>query len=221
MVRMIELQAKQRSILGKKIRSIRSQGETPAILYGGGEKNTPLFVSTKEFQRIFREAGESSIVTLHIEGSGTKNVLIHDVARDPISGKPTHVDFYAVRMDKPIEATVPLVFEGEAEAVKALGGVLVKVLHELKMEVLPKDLPHEIVIDISVLRTFEDQVLVKHITLPTSAHVLVEGDQVVALVEPPRTQEELDAESAPISLDSIEVAGKKEKEEESSEEESS
>ncbi|TSC68599.1 MAG: 50S ribosomal protein L25 [Parcubacteria group bacterium Gr01-1014_70] len=137
-----------------------------------------------------------------------------------LRGFPTHVDFYAVRMDRLLEADIPLVFTGEADAVESLNGVLVKVIHELPVRALPKDLPHEITVDILSLRTFEDQIFVKDIPLPEGVEARMESDQVVVLVEAPRTEEELTAMEQPagISLENIEVVGKKEKEEAGEEE---
>src|SRR3989338_8805127 len=123
-------------------------------------------------------------------------------------------------MDRELEADIPLVFV--AEAVTSLGGVLVKVIHELPIRALPKDLPHEIEVDISSLRTFENQIFVKDISLPGGVELRMEPDQVIVLVEAPRSEEELAAMEQPaeVSLENIELAGKKEKEteEESSEE---
>ncbi len=213
---MIEIAAKPREALGKKAKQVRATGEIPAVLYGYKVEATPLRVDARAFEKVLAEAGESTLLSLHVENGGAHNVLIHDIAHDSLKGNPTHVDFYAVRMDRPIEAAVRLAFEGESEAVKALGGVLIKVLQEVHMRALPKDLPHEIVVDISPLQALEDQVLIKDLSVPAGVEILAEEDQVVALVEPPRTEEEmaaLDEVTAP-SLEDIEVAGKKEKEEE-------
>src|SRR3989338_5006035 len=114
-------------------------------------------------------------------------------------------------MDHELEADIPLVFSGEAEAVKSLNGVLVKVIHELPIRALPKDLPHEITVDISSLRTFENQILVKDLALPPGVEMRIELEQMIAFVEAPRTEEELAAMEQPaeVSLEHIEVAGKK------------
>ncbi len=211
--------AKPRHELGKQAKRIRKTGHIPAVLYGYGVESVPIQVEHRAFEKVLKEAGESSLVMLQIEGGKQQNVLIHDVARNVLKGVTEHVDFYAVRMDRPIEASVPLVFTGEAEAVKALGGVLVKVVHELEIRALPKDLPHEIEIDIASLRTFDDQLFVRNVAFPKGVEALAELEQVIALVEPPRTEEELQAMEQPaeVSLEGIEVAGKKEKEEERAE----
>ena len=209
---MTELIAKTREELGRKSHLVRKSGSIPAILYGYETNPKPLSVDSRVFEKALKEAGESSIVTLTVEGDKTYNVLIQDVALDPISDNPIHVDFYAVRMDKPIEATVVLSFVGESEAVRALGGVLVRVIQEVEVRALPKDLPHEIEVSIKSLHTFGTQILIKDVLAPTGVEILVGDDQVVALVEAPRTEEELAAlDEAPTdtSIENIEVAGKK------------
>lgn len=211
---MVQLAAKPRVITGKKTKEMRKNGQVPAVLYGSGEESRSLSVSRIDLEKVWRMAGESSLITLAIEGGASKNVLIHDIARDPLHDHPLHVDFYAVRMDRPIEASVSLKFVGEAEAVKALGGVLVKVVHEIEIEALPSDLMHEIEVDVSKLATFESRITVADLAIPKGVTVKIDLETVVALVEPPRSEEELAAletKEEAASLEGIEVVGKKEK----------
>ena len=103
------------------------------------------------------------------------DVLVYDAEKDPVRGEFVHVDFYALDVDKPITADVNIVFEGVAPAVKELGGVLVKVLHKLEIEALPKDFPHEIKIDVSKLANIGDRITVKDLALGKSVKVKVRG----------------------------------------------
>lgn len=219
---MAELAAKPRTVTGKKVKTLRKKGEVPAVLYGYKTDVTPISVDARQFGKILKQAGETSLVELHLEGGEKKQVLIHDVSRDTLKGTPTHIDFYAVQMDKPIEATVPLSFIGESEAVKAAGGVLVKVMQEVMIEALPKDLPHEIEVDISSIKSFEDHILVKNLKLPKGVSLVGDVEKTIALVERPRTEEELAAldQASEVSLDAIEVVGEKEKAEAEAEESS-
>jgi len=218
---MISLAAEARTVTGKKTKDLRKTGKVPAILYGFREKNQTLAVSRVGLEKAWRAAGESSLVALAIEGDGVKNVLIHEIALDPLHDHPLHVDFYAVRMDKSIEASIPLKFVGESEAVKASGGILVKVIHEVEVLALPKDLVHEIEVDISKLATFESRIIVADIALPKGVTAKTDPESVVALVEPPRSEAELAAleTKEEASLEGIEVVGKKEKTEEETAEE--
>lgn len=214
---MLKLIAEKREIFGKKLRTIKRQDKIPAVLYGRKIKNKFIFVPLKDFKKIWKEAGKSTIIEI-IEKDNVKplNVLINDVALNPIKDEPIHIDFYAVEMDKPIKAKVPLVFIGIAPVVKESGGILVKVIHDLEIEALPKDLPHEINIDISKLKTFEDRIFVKDILLPKSVKIIAKEDEVIALAELPK--EEL-IEEVKMSIEDIEVAkkGKESKEKEGEE----
>ncbi len=208
---MLELQAENRDIFGKKLVSFRKKGKLPAILYGPKAENRAIFVSSTNFKKIWQEAGESTVIQLTL-GDFKKEVLIYEVAVDPVKSEPVHVDFYAVQMDKPIEASVLLNFEGISPAVKDFGGILVKVMHELQVEALPKNLPHELIIDISKLINLGDKILAKDINLPGGVELKVNPEEVVVLVETPK-EEAAPPEEEKIAFEEIEVAGKKEKEE--------
>lgn len=206
----LELTVKIRKTLGKKVKSLRKKGFLPAVLYGIKDKSASLEVDYSKFEKLFSEAGESTVIKLKV-GNENKNVLIHDFSRDPISGKFIHVDFYEVRMDKPITADVLLVFEGESSAVKEQDGILVKNISEVEVEALPADLPHEIKVDISVLNTFDDRIHVKDLKVASGVKILAEPDEVVASVTPPRSEAELAAleEKVEEKPEEVEVAGEK------------
>lgn len=187
----LELNAQIREATGNKLKALREKGLVPAVVYGSSHKPISLKVDYQEFRKIFEEAGESTLLKLKI-GDQTKNVLIHEVARDPVTDKFIHIDFLQVRMDKVITAEVPLVFEGEAPAVKNLDGILIKNITEVEVEALPKDLPHEIKVDISKLETFEDNIRIKDLKLSEVVKVLTDAEENIVSVAPPRTKEELE-----------------------------
>ena len=192
--------------MGKKIKSLRKEGFLPAVIYGAKEASRPVVLNLKEFEKVWREAGESSLIELELGGE-KKGVLIKEVQTDPVKDIPIHADFQAVSMDEKIETEVAIHFTGESPAVKNFGGVLVKVLHEIEIEALPADLPQSIEVDISGLLNLEERFLVKDLKLPPGVKVLAQSDEVVALVEAPKAEEEA-APEAP-SLEDIEVVGKK------------
>ncbi len=187
---MTELSAQPRTILGSKVKSLRKKGFLPAVIYGDGMKSESIATSFIDFERVYKAAGESTIVTLDVAGK-KYNCLIHDVEYNAVKGQPIHADFFAVRMDKLIRTTVPLVFINESGAVKNDGGVLVKVMHEVEVEALPNNLPHELQVDLAVLSTFESKIFVHNITLPKGVEVVTDGDEIVVLVEAPRSEEAL------------------------------
>ncbi len=196
------------------IGDLRKKGIIPAVFYGFNQKSTPVAVSTKEFEKVWKGAGESSTITLETD-SGKLETLIHDVQVDPVKGTPTHVDFLVVDASKEIEVNLPIEFTGVSPAVKGGMGTLVKVLHELEVKALPKNMPHSIEVDISKLATLEDQILVSDITVPQGLTVVTKETEVVALVS--ALKEESEEPAAPVDLSAIEVEKKGKKEEEGAE----
>lgn len=191
----IELKADVRTILGSKVRALRNSGFIPAVLYGKGQEAISLQVPVKDFTKVLKEAGESTLVYLNVNGKSYP-IIIHDVAKDPIKDDIIHADFYKVSLIEKIKTKVPVVFVGESPAVKDLAGIFVRNLNELEVEALPQNLPHEITVDISSLKNFRDQILVKDLNLGTDIKIEADSDTIIATVQEPKSQEELDAELA-------------------------
>lgn len=190
---MISLKAEKRDSLGKNFRNKKENaGLVPGILYGPEIKNISLKIDMKDFEKAYGEAGESSLISLEVDGKKYL-ALINAVEIDPLSQKPLHIDFYHPKMDEEITAYIPLVFEGDALAVKDLGGTLVKLVQEVEIRALPKDLPHEIKVDIGKLKTFDDSIAVKDLNVPPGVRITKEAEEDIALVTPPeRVEEELE-----------------------------
>ena len=203
----IQLSAEDRAGARTNLAGLRKSGRIPAVLYGHGDPSRSVSVSFLEFSRVYKAAGENTIVELALPAGKPVNTLIYEVQLDPLSGRFLHVDFYQVRMDEKVEASVPLVFVGESPAVRGLGGVLVKALDEIEVSCLPGNIPHELSIDISTLATFDDQIHVSDIAIPEGVEVLSERDAVVALVERPRSDEEMAALETKVEADVTKVEG--------------
>lgn len=210
----LQLNATERTERGKQLAALRSRGVLPAVVYGPKEEAMSISISRSEFEKAFKEAGESTVLMLSGVG-GDKEVLVQDVAHDPVLGTPLHVDFYAIEKGKKVSVHVPLVFVGEAPAVKK-GAVLTKALHELEIEAMPKDLPHEIAVDVSGLVEIDDAVTVADISVPANITVLNAPDETVVVAS--AVEEEPEEAAAPVDMSAIEVEekGKKEAEDESS-----
>lgn len=191
---MLTLNAKIRKIFGRKTRSSEKIGKIPAVVYGHGIKSVSLEINDAEFKKIFEKTGESSLVSLKIEGEDKiRPVLIHEIQREPVNDKIIHIDFYQASLKEEVEVSVPLVFEGISLAVKDLGGTLVRELQEVKVKALPQNLPHDIKVDISVLKTFDDEILVKDLNIPSDVKIMKESEEIVALVvQPAKVEEELE-----------------------------
>lgn len=206
---MYSLEAKLRKVSGKKVKNLRENGIVPAVLYGPKIKEPiSLEIDYEKFDKIYREAGESSLIKLKTDKE-EKDVLIRGIQKDSVSGKFLHIDFYEVPLTEKIKLSVPLEFFGESEAVKELGGVLVKNIMEVEIEALPKDLPHDLRVGLSKLNTFEDDIKIKDIEVPEGVKILANPEEVVVSVVPPRAEEELaELEGKPEEkVEEIKVAG--------------
>ena len=209
---MLNLEAKTREERGKKVKNLRKKGIVPGVLYGPKTETLPLEVSLKEFEKVYQAAGETSLVQLSF-GAKKFLVLIHAVEIDAISRMPLHVDFYQPRLDEEITAEIPLVFEGEAPAVKDLGGTLVKNIHTVEVRALPQNLPHEIRVTIEKLKTFEDAVSIKDLIIPAGVKILKEQESIIALVTPIEKVEEELAKPVEEKVEEVEKVEKEKKEE--------
>ncbi len=176
---MLELEIKARDSKESND-SLRAGGSIPAILYGPKEDSTPIAIDSKVFGKLFKEAGETTIIKLKGVGED-KDTLIHDVQLHPVTDVPLHADFYVLEKGKKIEIKIPLEFVGVAPAEKA-GHILVKALHEVEIEVLPAELPQHLDVDISKLENVGDHITAKEIKLPPSAELKTDADEIVASV---------------------------------------
>jgi large subunit ribosomal protein L25 len=188
---------------------LRKSGSVPAVFYGPKEKSTPVTLNTIDFLKTWKKAGESSIIVLKGPKGEEHEALIHDVDLHPVNDAPLHADFYVIEKGKKLSLDIPLEFTGVSAAVKDLGGTLVKVLHSIEIEALPKDLPHSLTVDISLLSTLESQILAKQITMPAGVTLITSAEDVVAAISV--AKEEVEEPSK--TLDDIEVVGAKGKEE--------
>lgn len=208
----MELKASKRTITGKGVKALRSEGKIPAVVYGAGEDTLAIELSVKDFEKTLKKAGESSVVALSIDGD-VKSVLIHEVDIDPVSNEPRHADFYAIKKGQKVEVEVPIEFIGESPAVKA-GGNLVKVMHELAVQGEATHLPQQVEVDISALKNIDDQITAGDIKLPDGIELTVGKDDVVVLVaEQKEEEEEAPVEGPDMAAIGIsEERGKKEEE---------
>ncbi len=220
---MLSLSAKIRKDFGKKTKSLKEKNRIPAVIYGPGMKNLSLEIDYEEFKNVFKEAGESSLVSLEIEGEKNKRlILIHEIQKDPVTDRFLHVDFYKASLKDEVEATVPLVFDGVSLAVKELEGTLIKTITEVEVKALPQNLPHEIRVNVEGLKTFEDDILIKDLVVSQDVKILREPKEMVASVAPPeKVEEELEKPIEENVEDVEKVEKEKDEEEETGRETSS
>ncbi len=210
------LAASPRTHAGRKTYHLRNEGIIPAVVYGTGMEPKNIQVDRALFTRLFKTAGESTLVELALDGGAPLHVLIQDVQLDPLRDEFTHADFRVVDMTKKIEAEVKLHFIGESAAVKAMGGTLVRPVEEVRVRALPKDLVSFIEVDLSKLATFEDAIHLKDLVVPPGVEFMDDLDSTVALVAAPRSEEELADLNKAVEIDvtAVEKVEKKKGEDE-------
>jgi large subunit ribosomal protein L25 len=189
----IVLNLETREMRGKKLTKLRATGKTPAVVYGHGVNSQAVAVDARILEKAYAQAGGNKIIGLKIDDARQKNALIHDVQHDSRTGLVQHADFYIVRMDEKLKAEVPLHFTGESTAVYQQEGTLVQPLTVVEIEALPGDLPESFEVDISILDDFDKSITVGDLKVPDGVEMLTPPEELVAKVEPPRSDEELEA----------------------------
>ncbi len=205
------LEATPRTEKGKKLQALRNEGLLPGVVYGPKETPVSFTVSRKVFDKTFEAAGESTLLVLKGLGAD-KEVLVQEVSYDPVSGESIHVDLYAVEAGKVLQVGVELEFVGEAPALKLGSTTLTKVLHEIEVECMPKDLPSHITVDLSVLVNIGDSINVRDLPALTGVEFLAEADDVIVVVS--SVEEEVETPGAAVDIAAIDVEKKGKKEEE-------
>lgn len=189
----ISLTAQKRDSVGKAVKKLRENGMVPGVIYGHGKTTEAIEMQEREFKHVFDQAGYNGILLVKIGDERAVNALIHDVQFSVLERKPVHVDLYRVKMDEVIRTSVPLHFVGESTAVFQDGGSLITNLEEVEVEALPANLPANIEVDISGLDDFEESISVSDLKIPSDVKIMTDEAELVARVEPPRSDEELEA----------------------------
>ena len=193
----LTIPATSRSILGKKTRFLRRQGVTPVHLFGHGLKSQALQCDTVNLQSIIARAGMTRLISLEVEGGKQpRTVFIREIQRDKISGELIHIDFYQVKSTEKMKVDIPIVFVGEAPAMKEKGHSFSYGVTSLSIECLPGEVPPQVEVDISPLEDLEQAIYVKDITLSPNIAVTTDPDQLVVKVAEVRAEAEEVAEEA-------------------------
>ena len=202
----ITLEVQKRDETGKSMRSAAG-ARVPATIYGNDIEVGKLWIDAVTLAKTFAVAGTNIVISLVVDGGKPVNVLIYDFQRDSVSDDFIHIDFYAVNMKEEVEAEIPLVFIGEAAAVKELGGTLIKNNDTLVVRALPADLPREIEVDISKLATFEDGITVADVIISDKVKISLEAEATIASVAAPRTEEEMAELDSEVDADVSKIEG--------------
>jgi large subunit ribosomal protein L25 len=178
----------------------------PGIVYGPKQEPISFYTKLADFKKLYEEAGESTIISLDIEGE-EHDTLIHDVQFDPVKGLITHFDMYAIERGKKLQVSVELVFTGVAPAEKNLSAMIVKVMHEIEIECLPRNLPSKLEVSLETLTEFGSQILAKDIKLPEGVELVNDPEEVIVLAKE-TVEEVIEDETESPDMESIEVEQK-------------
>ena len=178
----LRLKATQRDALGKKSRFLRRQGITPTHLYGNNIKSLALQCDATELQHLLALAGRTRLISLEVGEKQPRSVFVREIQRDEVTRQLLHVDFYQVRKGEKITVGVPIVFVGEAPAMKERGRMIAHGINSLSIECLPDNVPPQIEVDLSTLEDLEQVIHVKDIVLGADITVNADPEQLVVKV---------------------------------------
>ena len=201
------------------VKKLRDTGRVPAIIYGRQAKPQNLEINAKEIgDLIHHSVSENLLVDLSVENDARAKrlALVQEIQHHPLDGKVLHVDFHEVAENEKVIVQVPVETVGEAAGVKNSGGVLEHVLFKLKVRSLPKDLPEQIVIDVSHLELGK-AVHLGEVKAPAGVEILGDKNMPVVTVAMPRTEEEEAAATTTEAVAAGDVEMIKEKKEEGEE----
>lgn len=175
------IEAKPRTVIGRTVKRLRTNGLVPATVYGKDTENISIELPLDTFTHIFKETGETGLIELAVDGK-IHPVLVKQVQFHPVTGIPLNVEFHEVNLKEKIKANVPVVLVGESPAVKEAIGTLLHLVDEIEVEALPTDLPEHIKIDISNLAAVNDQIMVKEWIAPDNIAVLTDPELILVKI---------------------------------------
>ncbi len=175
-----KLKVEKRKVLGKQVKKLRRDGIIPGNVFGKKIKSQAVQMNAKEFTDVFKEAGETSLVDLELEGKVTP-ILIQNIHKD-FRGNILHADFYQVDLTQKVKAPVPVEVVGEPKAVVDKIGILMNILSEVEVEALPEELPEKIEVSVEHLANIDDQVTVADLKVASGVTILTDSEQVVSKI---------------------------------------
>jgi large subunit ribosomal protein L25 len=222
----MQIRTKTRTILGSKVKAIRDESSIPCVVYGLGNPSIPLECSYIDFVKLYKQAGETTLIDLIIDENTTKKVLVKEIQKNPVSSKVSHVSFIEVNLKVKITANIPVEVIGEEESpiLKSKEGVLNLILQEIEVEALPTDLPHKFEVNVSNLLNIGDEIKISNLEFDRNKVSLVNNDEedLILNIDHPASEEAETEVSEAELIANLEVTSEKKPEDgEESEEEKS
>lgn len=184
----IRLDLEPRTVVGKKVASLRRQGKIPAVIYEGGKESQLVAGPAVTLTRVWYIAGRHQPVELYV-GKENHLAMIKTADLDPVTHQLRHLEFHAINRNQKVEAEIP-VHLGEDVPAERMSLTVLKVLENVRVEALPSDLPEAFELDGTKLNAIGDRLTVADITVPKGVVILDEPDTMIVVVEEPKVYEE-------------------------------
>jgi large subunit ribosomal protein L25 len=182
-----------RSLGSRSARRLRSEGKVPAVVYGLGEESVPVAVQWTDLRRaLTTEAGLNALITLDIDGDQQLSI-IKELQRDPVRRDVTHVDFIRIDREAEIQVEVPIVLEGQAEAVEREDGTVAHLMFNILVNSKPEAIPDELTISVSDME-IGDAIRVGDLALPDGVSTEIDPEEVIVTAMVSRSTLEVAAE---------------------------
>ncbi|MBD3365869.1 50S ribosomal protein L25 [candidate division WWE3 bacterium] len=196
----MQLIAEKREQFGKKAKRIRQDRKVPAVIFGPDIDSIPITIDNNEFVRIYREAGETTLVDIAVEGvKEPYKVLIKELQLNPVNYSVLHASFYKVNLKEKTTADIPVVIEGDQEIdlVKKGEALVLTQLNEITVSALPMNLPREFVLDVSGFEEIGDSLTVADLEFDEDKVEVVEHgtEDIVAVLDYATIEEEEEEEA--------------------------
>lgn len=197
----IQIDLKDREVLGKGLTKLRTEGQIPAVVHDHGKQSLHVMADHKVISKVYSEAGKHHPVELKI-GSKQRLALIKDVDFEPVRHEIRHVVFQSIKQDEKVSAEVPIRMLGDEIPAEKKSLLVLQQLDHVEVEALPKDLPDEVTVDAMTLQEVGDSLSVADLVVPTGVTITTDPTNQIAIVEMPRDQiAEADAAAAALAED--------------------
>jgi large subunit ribosomal protein L25 len=175
----MQLTANRRDVTGKAARRLRHRGRLPAVVYGHRTAASSIELDAHEFERVFARTGRTQLIDLAVDGGRAHKVLVKEVQVSPRRNTPVHVDFHQVSLREKLQVDVPIAVTGEAEPVRMGDADVLQVLHSVRVECLPNDIPEAVEVDVSGLDHVDAGVRVAELELPRGVTAVTDPEELV------------------------------------------
>jgi len=213
----MQLKAKKRDITGSKVKRLRKENIVPGVIFGKGKESQNIQLNYNEFDKAYRKAGETEIVDLEVEGEEKPHsALIDEVQVHPVTGKFQHANFHEIDLTQKVRVTVPIEYTDQEEhtLIKSRTALFISLYDDVEVEVLPKNIPHNIKISITPLKEIGDVLTIgdlKKVVEENKLEILEENNEtpIAKLDYAEMLEEEPEQE---VSVEGVEITSEKKEE---------